>query len=178
INSVSNTLFSFNGIEYFRNYISVVRGERIEIFNCYERDDVMLPLTHYSEVSLNGITYSNASDLQSVLQTVIYSRATLGSDEVEVVEQNNVGKIIYLDYVSGSDLLTQVLGDINSQTTLISATDNPVYFTAYKSATTASVAQKLRFQFMGGKGTWGAGGSAVLPSHLYQLPPESLLPED
>ncbi|WP_417357681.1 pyocin knob domain-containing protein [Flavobacterium sp.] len=178
INSVSNTLFSFNGIEYFRNYISVVRGERIEIFNCYERDDVMLPLTHYSEVSLNGITYNNASDLQSVLQTVIYSRATLGSDEVEVVEQNNVGKIIYLDYVSGSDLLTQVLGDINSQTTLISATDNPVYFTAYKSSTTASVAQKLRFQFMGGKGTWGAGGSAVLPSHLYQLPPESLLPED
>lgn len=178
INSVSNTLFSFNGIEYFRNYISVVRGERIEIFNCYERDDVMLPLTHYSEVSLNGITYSNATDLQSVLQTVIYSRATLGSDEVEVVEQNNVGKVIYLDYVSGSDLLTQVLGDINSQTTLISATDNPVFFTAYKSASTASVAQKLRFQFMGGKGTWGAGGSAVLPSHLYQLPPESLLPED
>ncbi|WP_330444210.1 pyocin knob domain-containing protein [Flavobacterium sp. C4GT6] len=178
INSVSNTLFSFNGIEYFRNYISVVRGERIEIFNCYERDDVMLPLTHYSEVSLNGITYSNASDLQSTLQTVVYSRATLGSDEVEVVEQNNVGKIIYLDYVNGSDLLTQVLGDINSQTTLISATDNPVFFTAYKSASTASVAQKLRFQFMGGKGTWGAGGSAVLPSHLYQLPPESLLPED
>lgn len=178
INSVSNTLFSFNGIEYFRNYISVIRGERIEIFNCYERDDVMLPLTHYSEVSLNGITYSNATDLQSVLQTVIYSRATLGSDEVEVVEQNNVGKVIYLDYVSGSDLLTQVLGDINSQTTLISATDNPVFFTAYKSASTASVAQKLRFQFMGGKGTWGAGGSAVLPSHLYQLPPESLLPED
>ncbi|WP_417368772.1 pyocin knob domain-containing protein [Flavobacterium beibuense] len=178
INSVSNTLFSFNGIEYFRNYISVVRGERIEIFNCYERDDVMLPLTHYSEVSLNGITYSNATDLQSVLQTVIYSRATLGSDEVEVVEQNNIGKVIYLDYVSGSDLLTQVLGDINSQTTLISATDNPVFFTAYKSASTASVAQKLRFQFMGGKGTWGAGGNAVLPSHLYQLPPESLLPED
>ncbi|KGO78705.1 hypothetical protein Q763_17095 [Flavobacterium beibuense F44-8] len=178
INSVSNTLFSFNGIEYFRNYISVVRGERIEIFNCYERDDVMLPLTHYSEVSLNGITYSNATDLQSVLQTVIYSRATLGSDEVEVVEQNNIGKVIYLDYVSGSDLLTQVLGDINSQTTLISATDNPVFFTAYKSASTSSVAQKLRFQFMGGKGTWGAGGTAVLPSHLYQLPPESLLPED
>ena len=178
INSVSNTLFSFNGIEYFRNYISVVRGERIEIFNCYERDDVMLPLTHYSEVSLNGITYSNATDLQSVLQTVIYSRATLGGDEVEVVEQNNIGKVIYLDYVSGSDLLTQVLGDINSQTTLISATDNPVFFTAYKSASTASVAQKLRFQFMGGKGTWGAGGNAVLPSHLYQLPPESLLPED
>ncbi|MEE1898045.1 pyocin knob domain-containing protein [Flavobacterium rakeshii] len=178
INSVSNTLFSFNGIEYFRNYISVVRGERIEIFNCYERDDVMLPLTHYSEVSLNGITYSNATDLQSVLQTVIYSRATLGSDEVEVVEQNNLGKVIYLDYVSGSNLLTQVLGDINSQTTLISATDNPVFFTAYKSASTASVAQKLRFQFMGGKGTWGAGGNAVLPSHLYQLPPESLLPED
>ena len=48
INSVSNTRFSFNGIEYFRNYISVVRGNRVEIFNCYEREDIMLPLTHYS----------------------------------------------------------------------------------------------------------------------------------
>lgn len=178
INSVSNTRFSFNGIEYFRNYISVVRGDRVEIFNCYEREDIMLPLTHYSEVSLNGITYSNAADLQSALQSVIYSRATLGADEVEVVEQNNIGKVIQLNFVTGTNLLNQVLTHINSTTTVISATDNPVFFTAYKSASTSVVAQKLRFQFMGGKGTWGAGGKTVLPSHLYQLAPEALLPDD
>ncbi|WP_417351273.1 pyocin knob domain-containing protein [Flavobacterium alkalisoli] len=178
INSVSNTRFSFNGIEYFRNYISVVRGDRVEIFNCYEREDIMLSLTHYSEITLNGIIYSNAANLQSALQSVIYSRATLGADEVEVVEQNNIGRVIQLNYVTGTNLLNKVLTNINSTTTVVSATDNPVFFSAYKSASTSVVAQKLRFQFMGGKGTWGAGGKTVLPSHLYQLAPEALLPDD
>ena len=179
INSISNTRFSFNGIEYFKNYISVVRGSRIEIFNCYEREDVLLPLTSYNAITLNGIIYNSAADLQSALQSVIYSRATLGGDNVEIVEQNNIGRVINIGYISNVNFTSQVISNINSLTTTLTPIDNPVYFEAFKTGSSlATSAQKVRFQFMGGKGTWGVGGTVVSPTHLYQNAPEAMILDD
>ncbi len=179
INSVSNTRFSFNGIEYFKNYISVVRGSRVEIFNCYEREDVLLPLTHYNEITLNGIIHTSAASLQSALQPVIYSRATLGGEEVEIIEQNNIGRVYNIGYINNVNFTSQVVNQINSLTTLITPIDNPVFFEVFKTGgVLAASAQKVRFQFLGGKGTWGTGGTMVSPSQLYQNAPEALILDD
>jgi hypothetical protein len=41
INTIDGRKFSFNGIPYLRNYISAVFTNGVEIFNCYERNDIL-----------------------------------------------------------------------------------------------------------------------------------------
>ena len=72
IKTLSGTRFTLNGIQYFKNYISAVYGNKIEIFNCYERKDVLLPQTHFNQFTVDGVYYSDAASLQSALLGVIY----------------------------------------------------------------------------------------------------------
>ena len=138
VNTVSNIRFSMNGIEYFKNYISVVRGDKVEIFNCYEREDVLLPLTQYNQITLNGTIYTSAANLQAALQPIIYSRSTLGGEEPELIYQNNIGKVINIGYLSGVNFNTSVLQKINALSTEITPQDNPVFFVAYKTSPTGN----------------------------------------
>jgi hypothetical protein len=165
-----------NGIEYFKNYISVVRGSRVEIFNCYEREDVLLPLTQYNQITLNGTIHTSAANLQAALQPIIYSRSTLGGDEPELIYQNNIGKVINIGYLSGLNINEAIQLKINALTTEITPQDNPVFFVAYKTSPTGN--QKLTYQFMGGKGTWGIGGMMINLSQLQQLSALSIIPDD
>src|SRR5688572_10114093 len=114
INSISNSRFSFNGIEYLRNYVSVVRGDRIEIFNCYEQEDILLCLTHYNQVTLNGTIHISATNLHSALQDIIYSRSTLSGEDIEIIDQNNIGKVINLGYLTSSNLSVEIPQRINA----------------------------------------------------------------
>ena len=175
INTISNTRFSFNGIEYFKNYISVVRGNRIEIFNCYEREDVLLCLTSYNEISLNGTIHNAVSSLQSALQSVIYSRSTLAGEEIPFLEQNNTGRVINIGYLTGN-LALELPTRINNLTTTLTASDSPVFFTGYQGLPQGST--KFTYQFLGGKGTWGQGGTIVAQNQLQQLIVQNLIPED
>jgi hypothetical protein len=77
IQTLSTVRFSLNGIQYFKNYISEVAGDRISIYNAYDKKDVRVDWVHYGEVSVNGTTYGSASDLQTALLPVIYTRSSL-----------------------------------------------------------------------------------------------------
>lgn len=75
--TVSSERYSLDGVSYFKNYISDVKGDQITIFNCYDRNDVKVDWTHYSDITLNGVVYGSAVLLQSALMPVIYTRNSL-----------------------------------------------------------------------------------------------------
>jgi hypothetical protein len=78
INTVSSKRFSLNGIEYLKNFLSFVVGDRLLIYNAYDRRDERCDLTLYSEFEVNGVAYGSASLLQTALLDVIYTRLSLG----------------------------------------------------------------------------------------------------
>jgi hypothetical protein len=78
INTVNNQKFSLNGIEYFKNFLSVVIGNKISIYNAYDKSDEKVSLTIFSDFEINGLTLPNVASLQSALLDVIYTRDSLG----------------------------------------------------------------------------------------------------
>jgi hypothetical protein len=75
INTVSATKFSYNGINYFKNFTPVVFGNKISILNTY---DACISLTtaptHFSEYVLNGQTFASVALLQDALLPVIFTK--------------------------------------------------------------------------------------------------------
>ncbi len=82
INNVSDKKFSFNGVNYYKNFTPKVVGNKIEILNTYDSD---IRLTDYptlfSEFEVNGNTYASVSLLQDALLSVIFSK------DINVVQQ-------------------------------------------------------------------------------------------
>lgn len=73
INTVSETVFELNGVKYLKNYISNVYGNKVEIYNCYERADILIPQNHYQNFTVNGTTFSSAVALQAALLTTLFN---------------------------------------------------------------------------------------------------------
>jgi len=111
ISTVNDKRFSINNIQYLKNYVTEVHGNKIEIFNCYERHDVLLELTHYSNFMVDGVRYPNVTDLQAALLPVLYSRNNLGGDSPDI-DQDNIEIVHYLR--SASALPESILAQINS----------------------------------------------------------------
>jgi lysophospholipase L1-like esterase len=88
INTVNNERFSLNGIEYFKNFLSFVAGDKVAIYNAYDKSDQRIELATYSDFNLNGVVYGSASLLQAALINVIYTRDTLGA--VNTVLQGSI----------------------------------------------------------------------------------------
>jgi hypothetical protein len=82
INTVSASKFSYNGINYFKNFMPFVYGNKISILNTY---DACISLTtaptHFSEYVVNGITYTSVADLQDALLPVLFIKGGLSSSE-------------------------------------------------------------------------------------------------
>lgn len=91
INTISDKRFSLNGVEYLKNFLSFVAGNRLLIYNAYDRKDERCELTLFSEFTVNGVIYTSATLLQSALLDVIYSRISLGGGgtPIEVVPYKN-----------------------------------------------------------------------------------------
>ncbi len=73
INNIDGTYFEFNGIRYFKNFTSVVAGNKLRILNVYDSKIELLVLTDFSQITLNGVIHTNVSDLQELLLPVIYA---------------------------------------------------------------------------------------------------------
>jgi hypothetical protein len=175
ISTLSDTRFTLNGTEYLKNYISTVKGSRIELFNCYERKDMLVPLTDCTQISLNGSVYETAEELQSALLTVTYSRFTMGDGSAYM--QNNKGRIISLGYLTTENApYNEVLSKINGTSFIITETESPVLVSAFK--TENGLSKKHTFLFLGGKGTWGLNASPIASFNLVQLAPETLTVAD
>jgi hypothetical protein len=176
INSVSDTRFSLNGIEYLKNYISNINGVFLEIYNCYEKNDILLELTRYSEIVLNGAVYNSASGLHAALQSVLFTRNTLASGSQDF-NQDNKGKSVYIGTISQPFSLYTILNKINSRRTVIEATDTPVIFWGDKLIDGVPT-ERINYLWMGGKGIIGIGGTPATLSQIYLLPSTSLIQSD
>jgi len=88
INTVNNERFSLNGIEYLKNFLSFVSGDKVAIYNAYDKNDQRINLDHYSNFTVNGVAYNSAALLQAALLSVIYTRDTLGA--VNTVLQGSI----------------------------------------------------------------------------------------
>lgn len=78
INTVDSQRFSFNGIEYFKNFTPVIAGDTIKIVNTYDSNLQLLASTNYADFTVDGSSYASAALLQSALLPVLFTRDTLG----------------------------------------------------------------------------------------------------
>ena len=74
INNVSDSRFSFNGIQYFKNYITKVAGDRIIIFNAYDSKDVLVDWTLFDQIQMNDVVYGSVNLLQLNIIDTCYTR--------------------------------------------------------------------------------------------------------
>lgn len=184
INTVSDSRFSLNGVQYLKNYISAVRGNRVEVFNCYERADVLLPLTLYSEVSLNGTVYGSAPLLQAALLDVIYSRHTLGLEGLP--DQDNIDIKKTFRYTPGESTLS-ILEKINNMASYTVNEKQSVWFVGSEAVLITNSNPSIPFNSGGpfntitinpnpaivkykminkGKGIYGQGGIQLASNHI------------
>ena len=78
--NVNNTTFSLDGVEYLKNFMSVVYGDKVEIVNVYDSSFVLKERTIYSDWTIDGGGYASAILLQSDLKDVIYNRDNIGTE--------------------------------------------------------------------------------------------------
>ena len=103
INNVDSQKFSFNGVEYFKNFTPVVVGNKIRVLNTY---DSSIELTDgprlYSDFEVNGVVYGNVINLQTALLPILYTRNSLVGDFLSSDISTYADAIIPLD---GSEIV-------------------------------------------------------------------------
>ena len=178
ITNISDTRFSLNGTEYLKNYVSAVAGDKVEVYNCYERKDVLVCLTHYSQFRVNGASYNSAAALQQALLGVTYLRSTLG--EGSFFDQNNTGRVINAGTITlspGANMKAAVAAKLNTMSFVISAKETPVLVLAILK-TGSYTSEKHRYIFKKGRGTYGSGGTPVTLSALELISIENYTADD
>jgi len=186
INSLNDKNFTLNGIQYFRNYVSAVHGNKIELYNCYERKDVLVSLTHFSEFTVNGSSYTSAAALQAALLDVTYSRLTGGDSSI--IDQNNTGRTIDAgfvgpapNYVPVYSVVAAVAEKLNAMEIVITAKETPVIITASLLAdgpNGLSVTKIYKYLFKPGKGNWGQNGTTISTRYLEEITIRNYLIDD
>jgi len=147
--NISDTRFSLDGIQYLKNYVSTVYGTRLEIFNCYERSDVLVEQANYDQFSVDGIVYTTAAQLQSALASVIYSRTTLGGGVT--FDQDNIDIVKTVAFAL-ADNDAAILAKINALPAYTIGEKQSVWFDS----------AVLKYKMLNyGKGTYGVGGTQL-----------------
>lgn len=84
--SYDSNCFKFNGTKYVKNFLIIKQGNtNISVHNAFDVKFQLLGSTHFSEVSVNGSTYSNQSDLMSALSTLLFSKQIVDIDGLNSV---------------------------------------------------------------------------------------------
>lgn len=74
INNIDDKTFTFNGIEYYKNFISKVVGDKIEIINVYDSKIRLTDFpTLYSDIEVDGVIYGDVATMQTNINSVVYS---------------------------------------------------------------------------------------------------------
>jgi hypothetical protein len=167
INTISNKRFSVNCIEYLKNYVSRVAGDKVEIFNNYERSDVLVALQHYSDFRVDGIVYNSATALQSALLPVIFSRGTLGNDVAEINQDNKVRTIpLFIAMDETSQNVAERINELEPFT----VTDTEIIIFDCTGLIDYFNSRQVRYLLCGaGKGTYGEGGTPLGAENLVKI---------
>ena len=78
---INTTTFSIDGVEYLKNFQSVINGDTLKIFGVYDNDTVLVPLTIYSDFTVGGAGFASAILLQTALLNVLYNRNNISYED-------------------------------------------------------------------------------------------------
>ncbi|GGB83938.1 hypothetical protein GCM10007424_24930 [Flavobacterium suaedae] len=159
VNSFTDKRFILNGVEYFRNYITRIAGNKLIIYNVYDNKDVLIPFTEYSQFTVNGTSYNSIEELQSAIMSICYDRTTLG--EGGVFDHNNRARVISVGHteIAGVDTTADstnyrysVAQKMSENPFTITATETPVI--VYAVITVNDTPRLYSYFFLSGKGTY------------------------
>lgn len=183
IKTINDQHFSLNGIQYFKNYISTVHGDKIEVYNCYERKDILIPLTHFANFLVNDVAYSSVNEVQAALLNITYARLTIGNGSA--INQNNVCRVINIGLIGPPPpndpfytVTKTIIDKLNAMQISITEVHAPVIITATimaKGGTHNFISKKHKYLFKQGKGNWGANGTKIVSSYLELIHLENYL---
>ncbi len=166
---VNDKRFSVNNIQYLKNYITAVHGNRIEIFNCYERSDVLVPLSHYSNFRVSGVVYPNALALQAALLPLLYSRGNMGGGGPDI-DQDNLDVVKYVRSASANT--ESILAAINSVETYTLDDKQSLWFIVVVpgiATTNGRITNPYTYKYKvvnQGKGTYGLEAYLLTPDNI------------
>ncbi|MFP9114933.1 hypothetical protein ACLI1A_13435 [Flavobacterium sp. RHBU_3] len=163
INSYSNKRFTLNGVQYLKNYVSRVSGNRVQIYNCYDNADVLAGFDIYGNYIVNGETFSNAALLQEALLDVIFSRGTLGNDVGELIQDNK--RLVKDVTIATTDTETQILAKINALPLYLVDEQSLVSYKCYDEGERVLVYNTIGV----GKGSYGLGGTQLTLDNLLKV---------
>ena len=102
ITNIDSVTFEIDGIQYQKNFISLVAGNNLRIVDVYDVKLELASFDNYANYTVNGNTYNNVADLQEALLPVLFTRASLNGVTID-------GDIINVELVN--DTLTFTLSD-------------------------------------------------------------------
>jgi hypothetical protein len=166
IRTVNTKRFSLNGIEYLKNYVTNVSGNYLEIFNCYDRHDVLLASTHYNQFAVNGAVYASAGQLQAALADILYVRTTLGAVAADISQDNiDLVRIIQIPTYS----MSAILNAINTGDSFTISDTQSVWFSVSTTLRNGSIPRGTvyKYKMKGlGKGDYGSANGTNSPVAL------------
>jgi hypothetical protein len=103
INNIDGQKFSYNGVNYFKNFTPVAVGsEKIRILNTYDSKIELTEFpTLFSEITLDGVIYASVELLQNALLPVVFTRSTLsggGDGSISVSNDQTFSEIQTLNF--------------------------------------------------------------------------------
>jgi hypothetical protein len=73
--NIDSNIFTYNGIKYVKNFMIIKQGDtNISVHNAYDTSFQLMGSTHYSQVKVNGVSYSNQANLMGALSTLIFAK--------------------------------------------------------------------------------------------------------
>lgn len=95
--NITDTTFTLDGIEYQKNFNSIVSNDNVKIIGVYDSKVVLIADTNYAEYTVDGSSYGSALLLQAALVEVLFTSYQQSFDgRLSAVESGQKG-IIYFD---------------------------------------------------------------------------------
>jgi len=151
--NISEVKFSINGRELYKTFIPVLLdASHIKVLNVYDGQNALVPKTPVANFTVNGSTYTNATDLTTAIYSVLFSKnaseavsnAQIELNRLAIIDlendKSNVGHIhddryyrkaeidvFIANIVSQSDLLAK--GEVDGDNINFRKADNTLVFT-------------------------------------------------
>lgn len=75
INGSDSAKFELNGVKYPRNFMCIKQAsDSVAIHNAYDTKHQLLPSTHFNQIKVDGVIYTNQADLISALATILFAK--------------------------------------------------------------------------------------------------------
>jgi hypothetical protein len=97
--NISADKFSLNGIPYFKNFMPHVLAGKLKIVNIYDTKFNLTEFYSFNNYSVDGVIYTNLSDLQNALLPVLYTRNTLNPNSYFPKHNDLVGLNEGIDFL-------------------------------------------------------------------------------